>query len=155
MKKIALFLGFSVVAALISLTAFRKEEAFRPYETLSEYGLFTGELKNLEPAADVLPYDLNTPLFSDYAYKLRFVKIPEGKAATYSAGEAFGFPEGTVIAKTFYYPDDFRKPGKKRRLLETRILYKQAEGWAAYPYVWNEEQTEARYDVAGQIKPVE
>lgn len=145
----------AVVFAAVWLSSFRNSEAFKPHEKLSDYSLFAGDMKEQNPATDVLPYDLNTPLFSDYAYKLRFVKIPEGKAAAYSPDEAFLFPEGTIIAKTFYYPEDFRKPGKKRRLLETRILYKQADGWATYPYVWNEEQTEAYYDVAGQITSVE
>lgn len=148
--------GFGgVLFSVVLFSSFEYNTAFKPHEKLSDYHLFAGDMKEQVPAGDVLPYDLNTPLFSDYAYKLRFVKIPEGNAAVYSADEAFDFPEGTVIAKTFYYPEDFRKPGKKRRLLETRILYKQAEGWATYPYIWNEEQTEAYYDVAGQIKSVE
>lgn len=145
----------AIFCMAVLLASFSDTNDFKPHEKLSDYGLFAGDIKEQVPAAGVLPYDLNTPLFSDYAYKLRFVKIPEGKAAVYSPDEAFDFPEGTVIAKTFYYPEDFRKPAKKRRLLETRILYKQAEGWATYPYVWNEEQTEAYYDVAGQVKPVE
>lgn len=153
-KRIAAGIG-TVVFLVVWCSSFDYNTGFKPHEKLSDYHLFAGDMKEQVPAADVLPYDLNTPLFSDYAYKLRFVKIPEGKAAVYSPNEAFEFPEGTVIAKTFYYPEDFRKPAKKRRPLETRILYKQAEGWATYPYVWNDEQTEAYYDVAGQIKPVE
>jgi hypothetical protein len=50
----------------------------------------------------VLPYDLATPLFTDYAHKLRTVWMPEGKAARYSAGEEFDFPVGTIHSKTFY-----------------------------------------------------
>lgn len=155
MKKAIVVAAGALIFLVPMLFSFGDDAGFKPHEKLSDYGLFSGDMKEQVPAPDVLPYDLNTPLFSDYAYKLRFVKIPAGKAAVYSPDEAFDFPEGTVIAKTFYYPDDFRKPGKKRRLLETRILYKQAEGWATYPYIWNEEQTEAYYDVAGRIKPVE
>ena len=36
---------------------------------LSDYSFFTGELKNLTPAAKVYPYAVNTPLFSNYAEK--------------------------------------------------------------------------------------
>lgn len=149
-----LFLPVSVFVSAVFLFSFRGRNSFRPHEKLSDYGLFAGEMKNQIPGEGVIPYDLNTPLFSDYAHKLRFVKLPKGKKAKYSDEEVFDFPEGTIIAKTFYYPEDFRRPDKKRRILETRILYRQATHWAAYGYVWNEEQTEAYYEVAGGVTPV-
>lgn len=121
---------------------------------LSDYQLFTGDLANLQPATDVLPYDLNSPLFSDYAYKKRFIRLPKGTTATYNATEVFDFPIGTVIAKTFYYPADMRQPEKNHNLLETRILIHEEAGWKALPYVWNEEQTDAYLDVAGSNKSV-
>src|SRR5580658_7546676 len=52
----------------------------------------------------VEPYDLNTPLFSDYAHKLRTLWLPAGMAAKYDPDATFDFPVGTVITKTFYYP---------------------------------------------------
>jgi hypothetical protein len=61
---------------------------------LSEYSFFVGELKTLTPAADVIPYTLNSALFSDYALKKRFVKIPQGKKAAYTADDVFDFPGG-------------------------------------------------------------
>ncbi len=57
---------------------------------------------------------------------------------------------GTALIKTFYYPEDFRKPDKGRRLIETRVLLHEKTGWKALPYVWNEEQTEAFLEVAGE-----
>lgn len=45
----------------------------KPYERLSQYQFFVGEMKNLQPNKRVIPYDLNSPLFSDYADKSRFV----------------------------------------------------------------------------------
>jgi uncharacterized repeat protein (TIGR03806 family) len=152
-RKWCLGIVFGAFFAILFFS-FRKVESFRPHDALSAYGLFAGEMKRQIPADGVIPYDLNTPLFSDYAHKLRFVKIPAGKKARYSADEVFEFPEGTVIAKTFYYPEDFRKPEKKRRILETRILYRQESHWSAFSYIWNEEQTEATYEVAGAVKPV-
>jgi hypothetical protein len=56
------------------------------------------------------------------------------------------------MIKIFYYPNDFRNPGKGRRIMETRLLVNEENGWVAYPYVWNDEQTDAAYDVAGEIK---
>ena len=49
----------------------------------------------------VEPYDLNTPLFTDYAHKLRTVWMPEGTAARYQPEESFDFQVGTIISKTF------------------------------------------------------
>lgn len=40
-----------------------------PYEKLSQYKFFEGEMKNLKPSYKVLPYDLNSSLFTDYAHK--------------------------------------------------------------------------------------
>ena len=106
------------------------------------------------PAEGVIPYDLNSALFSDYAEKYRFVKLPAGTHATYRDVDAFEFPVGTVIAKTFAYPRDARDPSKGRRLIETRILKREPDGWVGLPYVWNEAQTEATLDVAGDTVDV-
>ena len=102
----------------------------------------------------MIPYDLNSPLFSDYAEKFRFVKLPSGTHATYRDVDAFEFPVGTVIAKTFAYPLDARDPSKGRRLIETRILEREPDGWVGRPYVWNSAQTEATLDVAGDTVDV-
>ncbi len=41
-----------------------------------------------------------------------------------------------------------------RRLIETRILKREADGWVGLPYIWNKEQTEATLDVAGDTVDV-
>ena len=120
-----------------------------PFEKLSQYKLFEGDPAAQVPAAGVIPYDLNSALFSDYAEKFRFVKLPAGTHATYRDADPFEFPVGTVIAKTFAYPRDARDPSKGRRLIETRILKREPDGWVGLPYVWNAAQTEATLDVAG------
>ena len=130
------------------------DTADAPPEKLSEYGLFTGNGSSQQPVAGVVPYDLNTPLFSDYTEKFRFVKLPDGQSATYSQDDAFDFPVGTIIAKTFAYPVDERDPKLGRRLLETRILKHEPEGWVGLPYIWNAEQTEAVLEVAGDLVDV-
>lgn len=137
-----------VVSLVIALSG------LKPPERLSELGLFTGPLKELQPAAGVMPYELNVALFSDYAFKKRFIRLPEGQPARFKPDEVFDFPEGTLLIKNFYYPLDFRQPEGPRRILETRILARTTRGWEAWPFVWNEEQTEAYYDVAGQSLPV-
>lgn len=121
-----------------------------PYKMkLSEYGLFDGEMSALKSATGVMPYTLNSPLFSDYAQKLRFVKFPEGSSVSYNADSVLQFPVGTVIAKTFYYNNDERNPSKGKQIIETRILLHDAKGWISLPYVWNKEQTDATLEVTG------
>ena len=123
-------------------------------ENLSDYGFFKGLLKDQIPANGVMPYGLNSPLFSDYASKLRFVRLPEGQSVAYNPDSVLQFPVGTAIVKTFYYPIDERNPKKGRRLMETRVLLHEAKGWVALPYIWNKEQTDAVLEVAGGSDPV-
>jgi len=122
---------------------------------LSDYGFFKGPLSRLEPAEHVFAYTLNSPLFSDYAFKKRFIYIPEGAHASYHASEVLDFPEGTVLIKNFYYPADFNKPEHDHRLLETRLLLVQKGEWKALTYVWNDTQTQAHLEVAGRTMPVQ
>lgn len=141
-------------------------------EQLSEWNLMSAANGVLTLNAKAVPFDLATPLFSDYALKLRTVTLPDGQAAAYDAENAFGFPVGTIISKTFYYPEaagagpnavtvgpaptatNGAMPLKGLRLIETRLLVRRADGWAAIPYVWNEEQTEARLARIGAVKPM-
>lgn len=122
-----------------------------PPEQLSEYGLFQNTGATQTPSANVIPYTINTPLFSDYTTKYRFIKVPQGTQATYGPISTFDLPIGTLIAKTFAYPHDMRDPSKGQRLLETRLLIHRPEGWIGLPYIWNKEQTEATLEVAGEM----
>ncbi len=125
-----------------------------PFETLSDYHFFEGNLADLSPADGVIPYDLNTPLFSDYSHKKRFVWMPEGTSASYDTDHVLDFPVGAVLIKNFYYLNDERHPEQGKRMMETRLLVNRGEEWSAYGYTWNEEQTDAIYDVVGDIKEV-
>lgn len=128
-----------------------REEAFGVKERLSEYGFFKGDLASHQPGDGVVPYAINTPLFSDYAEKFRFLYIPKGTSLVYSGSEKLSLPEGAVLIKTFYYEGEGAKP---RQLLETRLLIKEAGSWKALVYVWNKTQDDALLDVAGTTIPV-
>lgn len=121
----------------------------KPFEFLSDYHFFSGNPIDFLPNKGVIPYDLNSPLFSDYAEKLRFVYVPEGKKALYNDTAVIDFPVGSCLIKTFYYPHDFRDKAKGRKIMETRILVRRENGWDALPYIWNDEQTDARLEVTG------
>ena len=150
--KALLILGAGLVF-LVSFS-FRAKELIIRKDKLSEYGFFKGDLKQLSPDETVIPYSLNTALFSNYAEKLRFLKLPPGSKIVYNDSSVFDFPPGTVLIKNFYFPNDFRKPQKGRKILETRLLVNLESGWEAWPYIWNDEQTDAYYDPAGETKTV-
>ena len=152
MKKFVII--FLLPLFLFFAFSFKEEKVFDKKVKLSEYGFFKGKLADLSPADDVIPYDLNTALFSNYAEKLRFIKVPDGKKIVYNDSTWLSMPLGTVLIKNFYFPKDFRHPGNGRTILETRLLVNEENGWVAYPYIWNDEQTEAFYDVAGEKKMV-
>lgn len=126
-----------------------------PKASLSDYAFFAGPLADLQPTAQVFAYDVNAPLFSDYAGKARFIALPAGVQMTYRADAAFEFPVGAVIIKNFYYLNDAAKPESGRRILETRLLLREANDWKALVYVWNTEQTDALLEVAGSTLPVQ
>jgi len=124
----------------------------------------------------VVPYELNTPLFTDYAHKLRTIWMPKGVSAKYSPTDTFDFPVGTIISKTFFYPipkngarnatdvartydtsRDFIAPGQglnlaEAHLIETRLLIRRKDGWLAIPYVWNAGQTDAMLARTGDVQ---
>jgi uncharacterized repeat protein (TIGR03806 family) len=148
---------------------------------LSDWQVLKVHGRNLTLNGGVVPYDLNTPLFSDYAHKLRTIWMPQGTAAKYSADAAFDFPVGTIITKTFYYPlpkaradarsvartyeqsGDFSQASGAEsglnlanvHLIETRLLVRREDGWVAFPYVWNSAQTEAELARTGDALPLE
>ena len=116
---------------------------------LSAWELFAGDLSDLTPGKNVLPYEVNMPLFSDYAEKSRFIRIPEGQKMKLHPTESFHFPEGTVLVKNFFYYQDKRSPKKGRRIIETRLLVLNEKGWQPLTYIWNDAQTDAMLEVAG------
>lgn len=119
-----------------------------PYPTLAEWHLFTEPVKQI-PSPRVVPYDVISPLFADYAAKYRFIYVPEGKKITYSATAKWSFPAGTILVKTFSYLADARDPASGERLLETRLLIHESAGWTPHTYVWDDAQSTATLKVGG------
>ena len=117
---------------------------------LSEWRLFR---PGMVPNEGVVPYDLNTPLFSDYALKHRYVWMPPGTSAVYDPVESFKLPAGAILLKTFAYPD-LSNAGQER-LVETRLLVNTVGGWVGLPYVWNDAQTEATLDLAADPRTIQ
>lgn len=125
-----------------------------PHPFLSDYGIFEGDLEQLEPVDALLPYDLNTELFSDYAQKNRLVYVPEDQTMEHTGGDKLDFPVGSILVKTFLYDHDLQDDSGERTILETRLLILRDDGWTAETYVWNEDQTEARLHRIGETKEI-
>ena len=128
---------------------------------LSETGLFAST-KDLIPAAGLIPYSVNAPLWSDGAEKDRFIALPGDTKigfdkVIYPHGPEYSdvgwrFPDGTVLVKTFSLEMEAGQASSSKRL-ETRLLqYRKMPGnddeygaqyWYGYTYVWNDDQTDA------------
>ncbi|MEM7105713.1 MAG: hypothetical protein AAF502_21425 [Bacteroidota bacterium] len=119
-----------------------------PYDLLSTYKFFTGNMSEQMPSEGVLPYEPITSLFTDYAHKSRFIWMPDSVSATYVADhKVLDFPDGTVLIKTFFYNNV--QPDDETKIIETRLIFKRNGNWEFANYVWNEEQTEATFDLDG------
>jgi hypothetical protein len=122
-----------------------------PYPKLKQTGCidanpFSDSKIPIKMASVVVPYDLNSPLWSDGALKTRGMRLPTGgkihvKDCTKNPTECcvldqkvaggttclppaddgkWVFPAGTVLVKNFFFPDASRPSGYK--LVETRLF---------------------------------
>src|SRR5581483_4018309 len=78
-----------------------------PYGHLAQWHLFSDAVRQV-PSPRVVPYEVISPLFADYAAKRRFIYVPEGAKIGYSPTEKWSFPVGTILVKTFSYLADAR-----------------------------------------------
>lgn len=141
-------LAFILCAMALTVPPVSVDVTKPPARNISEYNLFKDAARQI-PNDGVLPYDLNTPLYSDYANKHRFVWMPPGTHADYQDRDAFTFPVGAAIIKTFGFLHDIRDASKGERIVETRLLIHKPEGWVGFAYIWNEDMTDARLAIAG------
>ena len=122
----------------------------QPAAKLSQTGCVT-PTNPKKLAASVIPYEVNSPLWSDGADKTRGLALPEGgkihvKNCAATPAECpsvrdrtddgrWVLPPGTVLVKSFLFDN---------KLLETRLFVQFADkSWAGYSYKWDEAQTDA------------
>ncbi|CAN5753917.1 hypothetical protein BH20VER1_BH20VER1_20370 [soil metagenome] len=122
--------------------------AFPFPQQLSATGAFR-DLRTLTPAEGLIPFAVNSPLWTDGAIKTRWMAVPND-GPPYSAAEQIGFapvgewtfPDGTVFVKQFDLTVN-EATGERRRL-ETRLLVRNADGGVyGVTYKWRPDQTEA------------
>ena len=123
---------------------------------LSDYRLYQDPTEpRSAPNPGGTPFDLTTPLFSDYAQKNRIVFVPPGTQIAWSDAGVFDLPVGTILSKTFTFGHDLRSPATPGSdVVETRLLIHRPDGWAGRAYIWNDDRTEATLAVTGGTKHV-
>ena len=164
----------TALAGLIGLTACANGDNTRPENAvfhavqnpahLSDWGVLRIDRGHLVPASDSVVYSVRAPLFTDYAHKLRTIHTPE--PAAINEDGSLDFAVGTIISKTFYYPEKqagvLRSPDpdsraidlSTHRVIETRLLVKRDTGWEPVSYVWNNEETKAGLKRTGAVFPL-
>lgn len=99
-----------------------------------------------KPAPGLIPYDVNSPLWSDGAAKERYLALPDGKQIHVGDDGHWELPIGTVLMKTFSLGD---------RRVETRLLMHHPDGsWGGYSYEWDDAQTDATLLPANKSRQV-
>lgn len=118
---------------------------------LSLTGAFA-DVGTLKPSSGILPYEIQSPLWSDGAAKQRWLSVPADAVVGYSETEHLRVPSGTVFVKHFEMALDERFPEQRRRL-ETRFWVSVTEE-AQYgvAYKWNDDQTDAELLVEGEVE---
>ena len=117
---------------------------------LSQTGAYA-DTSNRVPAAGLIAYLPNTPLWSDGALKSRYLGVPNSGGLASPAQQlgfaptgAWTFPAGTVFVKNFDLVVDQTNPNTPLRRLETRLLVRDTNG-AVYgvTYKWRPDNSDA------------
>ena len=109
---------------------------------LSETGLFAS-VRDRSLAPGLIPYSVNSPLWSDGATKERAIAVPGVETVGFTRGsQGWNFPNGSVLVKTFLLETESGNRST-RRPIETRLMTRQANEWVGYSYIWNDDETDA------------
>lgn len=115
------------------------DQDLQPPQILSQAGIFT-DTQSLALCDGVVPYWVNSPLWSDGAEKSRWVILPPNAKVQFSEQDPWVFPLGSVFVKHFELET---LPGKMQRV-ETRVSVINRRGqWEGYSYAWNDLGTDA------------
>jgi glucose/arabinose dehydrogenase len=108
---------------------------------LSASGLFRSTKGHvMEPA--MIPYSVNSPLWSDGAYKERWIGLPGADTKIdFTHNRGWTFSDQAVLVKSFALEIEEGNPAS-RRWIETRFLSNQQGEWFGYSYAWDDGQTD-------------
>lgn len=86
-----------------------------------------GDALSASDYASGTAYDVRYPLWSNGADKDRVLVLPPGETVDTTNPDAWAYPVGTRLYKTF---------AAEGVNVETRVIERQADGWAAGVYLW-------------------
>ncbi|MEO6096036.1 MAG: hypothetical protein ABIW76_10215 [Fibrobacteria bacterium] len=110
----------------------------------------TGLYKNMatkEINADVIPFEVNAPLWTDGAVKQRYVAVPADSSIIYDdTADIYAYPDRAMVIKNFSVDTIPGNPAS-RILFETRFsgvrIVAGKEKWYLWAYHWRLDQTDA------------
>lgn len=102
-------------------------------DSLSATGCFASTENKTYPDF-VVPFDVESELWSDGEQKSRLFAIPDNSNIESLADGDFIFPDQSILIKNFIQNDTY---------LETRLFMKHLTGWSGYSYRWLNDQTDA------------
>lgn len=108
---------------------------------LSDTGCF-GDLEALEPGPDLIPYDVSSALWTDGAFKPRYMVVPSTEQIQVRTDGSWLFPEGSVLIKVFGFDMEV-DGGVAQRAVETRFMLRRQGQWEYATYRWNDEGSDA------------
>jgi Planctomycete cytochrome C len=129
LRRLALLAAAVVAAVVFSLVsptrAFGRDDALPP--TLAATGFFDAPARRA--------FTPQYPLWSDGAAKARLIALPPGASIDATDPDAWDFPRGTRLWKTFSHAG---------RAVETRFIERRADGsWRYAVYVWDADGRDA------------
>jgi uncharacterized repeat protein (TIGR03806 family) len=121
---------------------------------LSESGLFA-DIANKVHSPGLIPYQVNSPLWSDGADKTRLLALPDTTRIEFMKEGFWQFPENAVLLKNFFLEMEKGNPDSKR-IIETRFLVKRYKGdeWDGYAYEWLDDESDALLLESSKTKSV-
>ena len=116
---------------------------------LSLTGVFSNTAAMI-PTNGLVPYSVNTPLWSDGALKTRYLAIPNNggpltpdQQIGFDPNNPWTFPAGSVFVKTFELNTDTTNPNVRHRL-ETRLIVRDSNGGVyGVTYKWRADNSDA------------
>jgi mono/diheme cytochrome c family protein len=115
-------------------------------KVISGTGLFA-DMRTKALGADVTPFEVNAPLWTDGAIKQRFIAVPKGSQVIYDdTADTYKYPDRAMVIKNFSV-DTIPGDPSSRILVETRFSgVKKVSGkdkWFLWAYRWRLDQTDA------------
>ena len=112
-------------------------------ETMSELGLYVELAGQVRVHEAVAAYRPSYELWSNGTTKDRFLFLPRGTSIDTSQRDAWVFPSGTILLKTFSAPRVTESGVTEAQPIETRLLHLLEDDWQYAVYLWDEAGNDA------------